>query len=142
MYKIILLFLATFSCSHTYASVDIELACKEKEEQKETLLTKMSTSLKEANLAGQCTGYNSYHRIDWEESCTEFIEQKKSLLSMSTSLKEANSAGQCKGAIYKIVERKCGNILQSIDYDYLAEGASSSSSVRKKVSCKGAYDGW
>lgn len=140
MFKLILFITVVFFSATSSAFVDTDLACKEKEEQEKSLLP-MSTSLIEAHLAGQCIGYKSYYKIVWVEACSEFIEQKKSLLSMSTSLKEANLAGQCKGAIYQIVEKKCGTNIKSIDYYSIADGASSASSVRKKVNNGGAYCG-
>ncbi|WP_441004023.1 hypothetical protein [Pseudocolwellia agarivorans] len=141
MFKIICFFLTVVFCTHSYAYVDIELACQEQEEQKKSLLTKMSTSLKEANLAGQCTGYHSYYNIDLEHACSEFIEQKKSLLqSLSTSNIEANLAGRCVGATYRIAE-DCGVNTSSIDYVLIAETATSVKSVRIKLECYGARYG-
>ena len=137
MFKWILLFTCIFVSTTTFASVDIDLACKEKEEQKNSILTKMSTSLTEANLAGQCTGYKSYYKIDFKLSCSELIEQKKSLLSsLSTSLYEANLAGMCIGAIYRVAE-KCRMETSYIDYLSIAESASSLKAVKKELGCYG-----
>lgn len=137
MFKWILLFTCIFISTTTFASVDIDLACKEKEEQKNSILTKMSTSLAEANLAGQCTGYESYYKIDFKLSCSELIEQKESLLSsLSTSLSEANLAGMCVGAIYRAAE-KCRMDTSYIDYLSIAEGVSSWKSVNIKLGCYG-----
>lgn len=103
MYKIIGLLLVLSYSITSYAQVNIKLACEEKKEQQESLFT-MSTSNKEANLAGQCIGYYSSDKVDLVKVCSEYVEQKKALLSMSTSLKEANLAGQCIGAIFNKAE--------------------------------------
>lgn len=103
---ILLLILSAFS-TH---SLDIAKACDELKEQKEALLSSLSTSYIEANLAGQCIGYravNSNRNVNISKACAEFIEQKENLLgNLSTSLKEANQAGICIGAIYGA----CGTI--------------------------------
>ena len=140
MFKWILIICFFFSTA-SFASFDIKLACKEKEEQKKSLLTKMSTSLTEANLAGQCTGYRSYYKIDVTLACSEFIEQKNSLLtSLSTSLTEANLAGMCVGAIYRAAE-KCDVNTASIDYLSIAEDASSWKGIKTQLGCYGGRYG-
>lgn len=142
MFRCISLLICIFFCTTSFASVDIDLACKEKKEQKKSLLPRMSTSLTEANLAGQCTGYKSYYKIDLALSCSEFIEQKKSLLSfLSTSLSEANLAGMCVGAIYRTAQ-KCHVDTTSIDYSRIAEGVSSLKAVKMKLGCYGERYGW
>jgi hypothetical protein len=141
MLKIISLLIALSFCSNCYASVDIEIACKEKKEQKKSLLTKMSTSLQEANLAGQCTGYNSYDEIDIKQACSEFLEQKNSLFSnLSTSNLEANLAGMCIGAIYRVSE-ECSVSNESINYSLIAEEVISVKSVIIQLDCNGSYYG-
>ena len=52
---IIAILLSVFSLS--VAAIDINKACKERNEQKHALLSNLSTSISEALLAGQCTGY-------------------------------------------------------------------------------------
>lgn len=141
MHRYVWLFIAVITCSKSYAFVDIKLACKEKEEQKNSQLTKMSTSMIEANLAGQCTGYNSYHKINLKQACSELIQQKKALLStLSTSNLEANLAGMCIGAIYRISEQ-CSDSSETINYYLIAEGATSVKSVKIKLGCNGGYYG-
>ena len=87
-------------------ALDVTKACNELEEQKQALLEKLSTSFTEANMAGQCIGYQAIRKnikinININTACTELIEQKNNLFgSFSTSLKEANQAGICIGAIY------------------------------------------
>lgn len=133
MIKWLLIFSCIFFSTTSIASVDIELACKEKKEQKMSIL-KMSTSFKEAFLAGQCTGYESYNEIDWRLSCTEYIEQKKAIFPyLSTSLKEAHLSGVCVGAIYRVAN-DCG--AQSINYLSVAKNAYSLSSVKSEFNCK------
>jgi len=106
----------TFS-SYSFAYVDIDKACNEKEEQKNSLLTRMSTSLIEAHLAGQCTGYNNYNLDELIDACAEFVEQKESLIpSLSTSILEANLSGICVGAIYRIAIKKCDQTFLEIKY--------------------------
>ena len=142
MYRFIWLFFAVIICSKSYAVVDIDLACEEKKEQQHSLLTKMSTSLTEAHLAGQCTGYKTYDKIDWKRSCSEYIEQKNALLSfLSTSLSEANSAGKCVGAIYKVAQQ-CDVKISHINYSRVAEGATSLESVKIILDCNGKQNGW
>ena len=142
MFKWILLLTCTFFSTVTFAAVDIDLACKEKKEQKMSLFPKMSTSLIEANLAGQCTGYHSYSRIDVTLACSEFVEQKKSLFTLlSTSLTEANLAGMCVGAIYRAAER-CNADTTFIDYLSLAEGATSWRDLKRGLGCYGDRYGW
>jgi len=141
MFKWILI-ICFFYSTASFASFDIKLACKEKEEQKKSLLTNMSTSLTEANLAGQCTGYRSYNNVDVALSCSEFIEQKKSLLSsLSTSLSEANLAGMCVGAIYRVAE-KCDVNISYINYSSIAERAYSLNSIKEQLDCIGGRYGW
>ena len=98
-------------------ALDINKACQEFSEQKEALLSNLSTSLTEANMAGQCIGYRAVInkvRLSVYKACAEYIEQQESLLgNFSTSLKEANKAGQCLGAIYAA----CG----PGDFNYSAE---------------------
>ncbi|MDN2664150.1 hypothetical protein OW492_12275 [Psychromonas sp. 14N.309.X.WAT.B.A12] len=141
MYKWFLLFTSLLFSSNSFADVNIKLACEEKEEQKQSLLTRLSTSVTEAHLAGQCTGYYSHSRISFRESCSEFIEQKKSLLSFSTSLKEAYLAGTCIGAIYKTAQ-DCDVDTYSINYQAIADGASSLSMVEQRLGCYGNRYGW
>jgi len=125
-----------------FASVDIDLACKEKKEQEMSLLNKMSTSLTEANLAGQCTGYTSYYKIEFNQVCPEFIEQKRALLSsLSTSLSEANLAGQCIGAIYRLA-KKCKANTTFIDYLHIAENSASWDTVKVELGCYRGRNGW
>jgi hypothetical protein len=110
MLKILITILLGMSSS-AYA-LNIDKACEEYGEQKQALLSNLSTSYKEANMAGQCIGYRAVIRgngigIKLKQLCSEFIEQKENLLGrLSTSLKEANMAGQCIGAIYAA----CNNI--------------------------------
>lgn len=141
MCKWILLFIIIFFSSITVAKVDINLACKEKNEQKHSLLTRLSTSVTEAHLAGQCTGYESYSKIDFTKSCSEFVEQKKSLLSFSTSLKEAHLAGICVGAIYRIAQY-CEVDTYNLDYSQIANGAFSLRLVEESLGCYGNIYGW
>lgn len=141
MHRYVWLFIAVITCSKGYAYVDITLACKEKKEQKKSLLTKMSTSHEEANLAGQCTGYKSYMQIDIKQACSEFVQQKKALLStLSTSNIEANLAGMCIGAIYRIA-KQCNESGDNINYFIVAEGVTSVESVEIKLGCSGVYYG-
>lgn len=142
MYKIVLVFFAVIWSVNSYASVDIELACDEKKEQKYSLLTKFSTSIKEANLAGQCIGYESYYEIDISQACSEFIEQKASLLTfLSTSIKEANLAGMCIGAIYRIA-KKCNRHGTVIDYSLIAKRILSIKPIEMTSNCSSEKYGW
>lgn len=129
---IIVLLLCCYSLSVTAVGIDIGKACEERDEQKNALLSKMSTSITEAFLAGQCTGYqqtyykSSYNTHAFEElsmACSEFVEQKEALLplNMSTTLKEAMYAGMCTGAIYKVA-KSCGSPDQYIQYLVIAKG--------------------
>lgn len=130
--------------SSILAKIDIDLACKEKKEQQRSLLEKLSTSVTEAHLAGQCTGYYSLNRSDfkWKEYCSEFLEQKESLLgSLSTSLKEANLAGMCVGAIYRVAKR-CKVDTYKINYAYIARGALTVHKVGQRLGCYGEQYGW
>ncbi|MGB2742817.1 MAG: hypothetical protein WBC60_19915 [Cognaticolwellia sp.] len=112
-------------------AIDIDKACKERDEQKHALLSNMSTSISEALLAGQCIGYKkaSYNNFnistfaDLSKACSEFVEQKEALLpfNMSTNLTEAMYAGMCLGAIYKIAT-KCNSDESLINYLYIAKG--------------------
>tara|TARA_R110001606_G_scaffold27733_1_gene88485 strand:+ start:706 stop:1140 length:435 start_codon:yes stop_codon:yes gene_type:complete len=134
----ILVVFILFSAS-SLAKVDIDLACKEKKEQQRSLLERLSTSVTEAHLAGQCTGYHSYNmnNFEWKESCSEFLEQKKSLLgSLSTSLQEAHLAGVCVGAIYKVAKR-CKADTSNIDYSYIARGNLTLEIVEQRFGCYG-----
>jgi len=146
MLKYWLLLVSVIFSSFSFASVDIELACEEKKEQQLSLLSKMSTSVLEAHLAGQCTGYNSLYQVDLGEACSEFVEQKEALLSsMSTSLSEANLAGICVGAIHKLASKKCKDTAFTIDYLSMAKEAikeSSVYSVKKQINCSGVNNGW
>ena len=129
---IIVLLLCFYSLSASAVGIDIDKACEERDEQKKALLSKMSTSITEAFLAGQCTGYQqTYYRSSYNAhsfeglsmACSEFVEQKEALLpfNMSTTLKEAMFAGMCIGAIYKVAEN-CGVDEQYIQYLVIAEG--------------------
>ncbi|AWY01091.1 hypothetical protein A8139_14715 [Marinomonas primoryensis] len=108
MLKILIIIFLGMSSS-AYA-LNIDKACEEYGEQKQALLSNLSTSYKEANMAGQCIGYSAVLRgngIKLKQLCSEFIEHKENLLGrLSTSLTEANMAGQCIGAIYAA----CNNI--------------------------------
>jgi len=123
---IVAILLSIFSLS--VAAIDINKACRERDEQKHALLNEMSTSISEALLAGQCSGYQqtSYHNMhsftELPLACSEFVEQKKAFLpfNMSTSLLEAKRAGMCMGAIYKIAE-DCRHEDYRINYDYIAD---------------------
>lgn len=142
MFKWFLSFICMSISMNSFASVDIVLACEEKKEQQMSLLTSMSTSLTEANLAGQCTGYKSYSRIDIALSCSEFREQKKSLLSsLSTSLSEANLAGMCIGAIYRVAE-ECNADTSYINYSYIAKNVYSLDSIKELIGCNRERYGW
>lgn len=109
MLKLFLTLFITLTALSTY-SLDIDEACDELKEQQEALLSKLSTSLTEANMAGQCIGYsaiNNNKKINLNAACAEFIEQQENLLgNFSTSMQEANQAGICLGAIYAA----CGTI--------------------------------
>ncbi|GAB0111804.1 hypothetical protein [Pseudoalteromonas distincta] len=121
--------------SSSFAQVDIGLACKEKKEQQRSLLEKLSTSLIEAHLAGQCTGYDEYDKVNLKVSCSEFLEQKESLLgSVSTSIKEANLAGMCVGAIYRIAKR-CKADTYNINYSFIARGALTVHKIKQRIGC-------
>lgn len=142
MFKGIILIIFIFFSSNSLAKVDIDLACKEKREQQHSLLEKLSTSMLEANLAGQCTGYYSYLKINLKKSCSEFLEQKNSLLgAMSTSLTEANLAGMCIGAIYRVAKR-CKVDTYNINYSYIARGALNVHKVEQRLGCYGNQYGW
>lgn len=142
MIKWLLLFTCIFISMNSFASFNIGLACEEKKEQQMSLLANMSTSLTEANLAGQCTGYKSYSRIDIALSCSEFREQKRSLLSsLSTSLSEANRAGMCIGAIYRVAE-ECDADTSYINYSNIAENVYSLDSIKELMGCNRGYYGW
>jgi len=83
-------------------SLDLNKACEEEIEQKKSLLNKLSTSLTEANLAGQCKGYYG-NGLSIYEACEEYIEQENNLLGkLSTSFSESHKAGICMGAIYAV----------------------------------------
>lgn len=117
------------SVSQLALAIDVKQACKEREEQKNALFSRMSTSIKEAMLAGQCSGYeqtaynynNQYSFPELPLACSEFVEQKKALLPLdiSISLREANLAGMCIGAIYKVA-KDCRFEEYRIDYDGIA----------------------
>ncbi len=126
--------ISLFFLSFSAAAIDIESACKERDEQKKALLSKMSTSYSEAFLAGQCKGFENitytytYSNISFDinsfdelpNSCAEFVEKKEALLPfISTSLSEAMLAGMCVGAIYNIAN-KCDSA-QHIEYLKLAK---------------------
>ncbi|WP_111976923.1 hypothetical protein [Algibacillus agarilyticus] len=129
---IIVLILCFYSLSATAVGIDIDKACEERDEQENALLSKMSTSITEAFLAGQCIGYqNTYYKSTYKaqafkelsRACSEFVEQKEALLplNMSTTLKEAMLAGMCTGAIYKVAYN-CGVGEQYIQYLVIARG--------------------
>ena len=137
MCKWILLVTIVFFSKTSVANVDIKSACDEKKQQQRSLLAKMSTSLKEAHLAGQCTGYKKYKKIDWKISCSEFMEQKNSLLgSLSTSLSEAYLAGMCVGAIFRVAE-VCQVEPFNIDYFRVAEEALRHRTAKQLLGCFG-----
>lgn len=142
MFKgVILVAFILFSAS-SLAKVDIDLACKEKKEQQRSLLERLSTSVAEAHLAGQCTGYNAYYKVNLKESCSEFLEQKESLLgSLSTSLKEANLAGMCVGAIYRVAKR-CKADTYNINYAFIARGALTVYKIEQRLGCNKEQYGW
>lgn len=142
MNKWLLLLICTLFCSTSFAAVDIELACKEKKEQQKALFEKMSTSLKEAHLAGQCTGYWHFDKVNFTKACSEFVEQKRALLpSFSTSLSEASLAGICVGAIYRVA-KECDVNSSHIDYSSVAKGGYSLESVKEHLGCKVGRYGW
>ena len=142
MFKGLILVVFILFSSSSFANVDIELACKEKKEQQRSLLERLSTSVTEAHLAGQCTGYDFYYKVNLKESCSEFLEQKESLLSsLSTSLKEANLAGMCVGAIYRVAKR-CKVDTYKINYAYIARGALTVHKVEQRLGCYGEQYGW
>lgn len=133
MHRLIMI-LSLFVLNFSAAAMDVESACKERDEQKKALLSKMSTSYSEAFLAGQCKGFENitytytYSNITFDinsfdelpNSCAEFVEKKEALLPfISTSLSEAMLAGMCVGAIYNI-SNKCGSG-QHIEYLKLAK---------------------
>ncbi len=139
MRRLFLFTLLAIAPLHSFA-LDINKACDELEEQKHSLLTKLSTSLKEANMAGQCVGYKAilYEKdIDLTKACSEFIEQKESLLgNLSTSLKEANQAGICMGAVYA----SCGSVNYKNAAVRIVKSSPSSSYsylIQKIVGCNG-----
>lgn len=137
MFKWVLILISILFSASTIASVDLEVACKEKKEQQMSLLTEMSTSVREAHLAGQCTGYWSFETVPIKKSCSEFVEQKKALLStLSTSISEAGLAGICVGVIYRIAEG-CDANTSYINYLNIAENAYSLDSIRESLSCYG-----
>jgi len=145
MFKYLFLLVSVVFSSFSFATVDIELACEEKKEQQMSLLSKMSTSLSEAHLAGQCTGYKSLYQVDLGEACSEFIEQKEALLSsVSTSFSEANLAGICVGAIYKLAIEKCRGKTPTIDFLSVAREVikeRSAYSVERNINCGAVYYG-
>ena len=142
MFKWFFLFVSLVFSVESIATVNIDLACKEKKEQQMSLLTKMSTSVSEANLAGQCTGYWHYNEVDLGKACSEFLEQKNALLpSLSTSLSEANSAGICIGAIYRVaVECEVNNY--HINYSKIAKNSLSARSMRDQLGCRRVHHDW
>lgn len=136
-------FLLTILLSITALSVhslDINKACDELKEQKEALLTDLSASFIEANMAGQCIGYsavNNNRSINLNKACKEFIEHQENLLGeFSTSLIEANQAGICMGAIYAA----CGTVSYSnaaIRVINKISNSASQSYLRRAVGCHG-----
>jgi len=125
---IIILLLCFYSLSASSAGIDIDKACEERNEQENALLSKMSTSITEAFLAGQCIGYEktfySTTSIDnLPQACAEYVERREALLpfDISTTLSEAAKAGMCMGVIYKVNER-CGVDKQPIQYLVIAKG--------------------
>lgn len=138
MFKGLILVVFILFSSSSFANVDIELACKEKKEQRRSPLKRFSTSVTEAHLAGQCTGYHSYNmkNFEWKKSCSEFLEQKESLLSyLSTSLIEAKLAGMCVGAIYRVAKR-CKVDTHNINYAFVARGLTLRK-VKQRLGCNG-----
>ncbi len=110
-------------CSQYCLALDTTEACSELEEQRNALLSKLSTSIKEANMAGQCIGWRAIKNsktIELNNPCNEFLEQKNNLLgNMSTSLIEANKAGICLGAIYAA----CGSTSYSVAAQRIADNS-------------------
>ena len=141
MFKWFFLFISLIFSVESVATVDINLACKEKKEQQMSLFSKMSTSLTEANLAGQCTGYWHYDEENLHKACSEFLEQKNALLpSLSTSLSEAHLAGICIGAIYRVAV-ECDVYSYHINYSRIAENSFSLNSIKEQLGCVDRY-GW
>ncbi|WP_354622940.1 hypothetical protein [Psychromonas sp. MME2] len=137
MFKWVSILISILFSASTVASINLNLACKEKKEQQMSLLTEMSTSVSEAHLAGQCTGYWSFEIVPIKESCSEFVEQKNALLpAFSTSVSEAHYAGICVGVIYRIAQN-CGTHVRQNEYLRIAENASSLEAIRERLSCYG-----
>lgn len=123
---IVVIFLSFYSLS--VSALDIYKACEERDEQKKALLSIMSTSISEAFLAGQCTGYKQTYYlgtniVNFPQVCSKFVEKREAFLpfDMSTTLSEAAYAGMCIGAIYKVAEN-CGVDEQYIPYLIIAKG--------------------
>lgn len=139
MFKFLISLILTFLALSTH-SLDIDKACDELKEQEETLLTDLSTSFIEANMAGQCIGYSAIYNnrsINLNTACKEFIEHQENLLGeFSTSLIEANQAGICMGAIYAA----CGTVSYSNAAKRIINKVSNSASesyLRRAVGCHG-----
>ena len=123
--------LSLFVLNFSAAAMDIESACKERDEQKKALLSNMSTSISEALLAGQCIGYEKASYSNFKistfaglsKACSEYVEQKEALLplNISTTFSEAMFSGICLGVIYKIAT-KCNSDERLINYLYIAKG--------------------
>ena len=142
MFKWFFLLVSLIFSVESFATVDIVLACKEKKEQQMSLLPKMSISITEANLAGQCTGYRHYSEVDFNKACSEFVEQKEALLPfMSTSLAEANWAGMCIGGIYRVA-KICDVSTSYLNYLGVAKNVYSLRSLKEQLGCYGeSYGG-
>lgn len=139
MFKLLIPLLFTLIALNTH-SLDMDKACDELKEQEEALLTDLSASFIEANMAGQCIGYtaiNNNRSIDLNKACKEFIEHQENLLGeFSTSLIEANQAGICIGAIYAA----CGTVSYSnaaIRVIKKISNSASESYLRRAVGCHG-----
>lgn len=127
MSRLIIILLLCF-CSLPVSAIDIKKACEERDEQRNALLNKMSTSITEAFLAGHCVGYEKTYYLgtsidNLSEACSEFIERKEALLpfDISTTLSEAAKAGMCIGAIYKVA-KSCDIDEKYIRYLNIARG--------------------
>ncbi|NRA85021.1 MAG: hypothetical protein HRU22_15025, partial [Gammaproteobacteria bacterium] len=83
-------------------ALDIETACQVRDKIKNSLLGKVSTSVGNAHLSGQCIGATKpyYHSDEIVVNCAEYLEQKAALLGdFSTTLTEAYQSGFCVGTI-------------------------------------------
>ena len=98
------LFFVLMAVTQFSHALDTKRACDELEEQQQALISTLSTTLEEANLAGQCIGWKKIkngYQLNVFKACTEFLEQRNNLLGdLSTTFIEANQAGMCLGAVY------------------------------------------